>query len=55
MASGLEDGWMRFSSTMDSGAAGGAAPPSMCSHFTLMESLEGHGQDRHTEQKLASV
>ena len=37
MVNGLEEGWMRFASIMDSGAAESVAPPSTCPHFPLME------------------
>ena len=38
MVNGLEEGWMRFASIMDSGAAESVAPPSTCPHFPLVES-----------------
>ena len=38
MVNGLEEGWMRSASIVDSGAAESVAPPSTCPHFPLMES-----------------
>ena len=38
MVNGLDEGWMRDSSIMDSGAAESVAPPTTCPHIPLTES-----------------
>ena len=50
MVHGLDEGWMRVSSIMDSGAAGSVAPPTTCLHIPLAESLGSRaGQEYRTK------
>ena len=49
MANGLDEGWLRFSSIMNSGATEGVAPLTTCPHIPLAESSGSReGQEYRT-------
>ena len=50
MVNGLDEGWMRVSSIMDSEAAESVAPPTTCLHIPLTES---HGSRASQEYRTA--